>query len=96
MVEERLCRDESECADMYAVESNSEESLEREAVLEQVVRDNTGLRPPEDKVDSQFEIQLDRWRQLYNEHEHIRLQTAVMNHLIKQYIHHQENKFNNP
>ena len=94
MVEDRLDRDEAECADMYAVEMNSEDDpAEREATLERVVSDNTGLRPPEDKIDSQYETQLKRWEALYDEREHIRLQTAVMNHLVQQYISHQENKF---
>ena len=95
MVEERLRRDESECAGMYAVDSNSEnDPMEKEATLERVVRDNTGLNPPEDKVDHQYELQLMRWRELYNQQEHIRLQTAVMNHLVRQYIAHKENNVN--
>ena len=90
-------KSESECADMYVVDSNldvEEDSGERQASLEEIVRQNSGLCPPEDKVDHQYEVQLMRWRELYDKREHIRLQTAVMNHLVRQYIGHQQNKLN--
>ena len=95
MVEERLSRDECDDAGMYAVVRDGEEDAVAAAVnLERHVQENIGLNPPQESVDAQVKIQIERWKELYDEREHIRLQEAVMNHLVTGYLTYQQDKYN--
>ena len=87
-------RDECDEVGMYAVGVNDNDDDGDEVLaarLERHVQDNIGLNPKD--ADEQVRIQIERWKVLYDEKEHIRLQDAVMNHIAAGYITYQENKF---
>ena len=106
MVEERMLRNERESENMYAVSPLQEASIKEAVVaaaakkkpkttasgLEEHVRSNLGLRPPPEYIETQVDVQIERWKALHNEKEHIRLQTAVMNHLARDFITYKEKK----
>ena len=97
MVEVRLERDEEEKESMYAIETGEEESMqeisakvepgsERENRLNTFVLGSIGLKPTSESSALQGDVLTQRWQSLYDDQSHIKLQTAVMNHIAGSYL----------
>ena len=98
MVETRIERDEREDASMYALQidgsdgilelggGDREDASGRNSRLQAYLQNSRGLRPKVELVEHQIEILKQRWTDLYCQEGHARLQTAVMNHIAKNYV----------
>ena len=62
------------------------------ASIKEHMKEMMGLAVPNMNVDSQYDIQLDRWKELYDEDAHSQLQEAVMNQVTQNYITYHEKK----
>jgi hypothetical protein len=87
MVEVRIDREEQEDAGMYVLtEDQDGEEEEVEEALEKHLCKTFGFKARKDMVDYHVKKTIERWDSLYNTAAHVRLQTAVMNHISEQYV----------
>jgi Plant transposon protein len=95
MVEVRIDRQEEETAGMYQLyEKPREERVEcrRVEFLTGHAEEARGYNPHLDHVASHVDSMMQRWHGLYSDLSHVRLQSAVMNHIADAYINYKSTK----